>query len=186
MNEKISDDMYLSKGKVERYRKSLLKYKNGQTAVKFLDALTLQNASYIRIRDYGYTSIRLLNRKDNTMMETWTKEEIKQIVSQIVQEDLANTTKRDQLRGLKRLVHFAKTGDLIVKGKNNAEYCDEVAWITPGQFRDRFEKIRSNDLVTNDEFMAMLNGVRKRSRHIKRDIALLYVLYRHRTGRQNS
>ena len=177
MNEKISDDIYLSKGKVERYRKSLLKYKNGQTAIKFLDALSLQNASHIRIRDYCYTSMRLLSRKDDIPIETWTKEEIKQIVSQIVQEDLANTTKRDQLRGLKRLIHFAKTGDLIVKGKNNAEYCDEVAWITPGQFRDRFEKIRSNDLVTNDEFMAILNGVRKRSRHIKRDIALLYVLY---------
>lgn len=177
MNEKNSDDIYLSKKKVERYRKSLLKYKNGQIAVKFLDTLALQNASYIRMRDYGYTSMRLLSRKDDTLIETWTKEEIKQIVSQIVQEDLSNTTKRDQLRGLKRLVHFAKTGDLIVKGRNNAEYCDEVAWITPGQFRDRFEKIRSNDLVTNDEFMAMLNGVRKTSHHIKRDIALLYVLY---------
>ena len=74
-------------------------------------------------------------------------------------------------------MHFAKTGDLIVKGKNNAEYCNGIAWITPGEFRDRFEKIRSNDLFTNDEFMAMLNGVRKISHHIKRDIALLYVLY---------
>jgi len=177
MNDKSSDDIYLSKNKVERYRKTLLRYKNGQTAVLFLDALALQNASNIRIRDYGYTSMRLLCRKDDTPMKTWTKEEIKQIVAQIVQDNLSNTTKRDQLRGLKRLIHFAKTGDLIVKGRNNAEYCEEVAWITPGEFKDRFEKIRSNDLVTNDEFMAMINGVKKISHHIKRDIALLYILY---------
>jgi hypothetical protein len=36
-----------------------------------------------------------------TSIEGWTKEEIKEIVAQIVQQDLSNTTKRDQLRGLK-------------------------------------------------------------------------------------
>lgn len=49
MNERISDDIYHSKDRVEYYRKSLLRYKNGQTSVRFLDALSLQNASYIRL-----------------------------------------------------------------------------------------------------------------------------------------
>ncbi len=185
MNEKSSDDIYHSKSKVEYYRKTLLKYKNGQTAIKFLDALSLQNASYIRMRDYGYSSMRLLSRKDDTPMVSWTKEEIKQVVSQIVQQDLANTTKRDQLIGLKRLVHFAKTGDLIIKGKNNAEYCDEVAWITPGEFRDRFEKIRSNDLVTNDEFMAMINGIKKSAATSKETLFFFTCCMKHRTDQQN-
>lgn len=79
------------------------------------------------------------------------------------------------LRGLKRWIYFAKTGDLIVKERTSAEYCDEVAWITPGDFKDRFEKIRSNDLVRNNEFMAMINGVEKRSHHYqKRYCSYLY------------
>ncbi|MDH3312173.1 MAG: hypothetical protein OEM28_03380 [Nitrosopumilus sp.] len=57
MNDKSSDDIYLSKNKVERYRKTLLRYKNGQTSVLFLDALALQNASNIRIRDYGMQEV---------------------------------------------------------------------------------------------------------------------------------
>ena len=39
MIDKSSDDIYLSKNKEECYRKTLIRYKNGQTFVLFLDAL---------------------------------------------------------------------------------------------------------------------------------------------------
>lgn len=66
---------------VKRYRKTLLRYKNRQTKILFLDALAFQNIIYIRMGDYGYANMRLLSRKDDTPMKTWTQEEIKQIVA---------------------------------------------------------------------------------------------------------
>ena len=47
-----------------------------------------------------------------------------------------------------------------------------------GNSKTDLKKIRSNDLVTNDEFMAMINGIKKNKLRIKRDIALLYILYK--------
>jgi integrase/recombinase XerD len=175
-SQKIANnDIHNSAMHVERYKNILQKFKNGSDCIKFLDALLLSGRSWIRIATYAYSCQRILQIKDDKAISSWTRDDCEEIVKKFVISDLANATKEGHLRTIKRLVHWCKTKKLIQKGKE--DYCEEVAWITPGSFYDKYEKIQSKDLIKDNEILGMIKAVKKiGGKHVKRNILVLFLL----------
>ncbi|MEM2919418.1 MAG: tyrosine-type recombinase/integrase [Candidatus Nitrosocaldus sp.] len=112
-------------------------------------------------------------------LEDLTREDIDRIASIIVNgKGWGNATVAIALRTLKRLVHYAKHGE-IADG-SSVKYCEEVKHIHPERFdkeRERRESVKATDLLTREEFLRMVEAVAKVSRYPARDRALLYVMY---------
>ncbi|MGB9002722.1 MAG: tyrosine-type recombinase/integrase [Nitrosotalea sp.] len=170
-----NNDIHNSVRDVERYKNILQKFKNGSDCIKFLDALLLSGRSWIRIATYAYSCQKILQLKDDKPIISWTREDCEEIVKKFVIANISNATKEGHLRTLKRLVHRCKTKKLIQKGRE--DYCEEVAWITPGSFYDKYEKIQSKDLIKDNEILAMINAVKKMGgKYVKRNILVLFLL----------
>lgn len=176
MTKKVSNnDIYNSAQDVVRYKKKLARFNNGKSCEEFLDALLLAGRSWIRIANYAYSCERILLIKDNENIKAWTRSDCEDIVKKFVTSDISNATKQGHLRTLKRLVHFCKTRKLIQKSEE--DYCEEVSWITPGSFYDKYEKIQSKDLIKDDEILRLIEGAKKLGgRFVKRNILVLYLL----------
>ncbi|MGC1708177.1 MAG: site-specific integrase [Nitrosotalea sp.] len=170
-----NNDIHNSAKHVERYKNILTRFKNGSDCIKFLDALLLSGRSWIRIATYAYSCQRIVQIKDDNAISSWTRDDCEEIVKKFVISDLANATKEGHLRTIKRLVHWCKTKKLIQKGQE--DYCEEVAWITPGSFYDKYEKIQSKDLIKDNEILAMIKAVKKiGGKYVKRNILVLFLL----------
>jgi len=170
-----NNDIHNSAMHVERYKNILTRFKNGSDCIKFLDALLLSGRSWIRIATYAYSCQRIVQIKDDKAISSWTRDDCEEIVKKFVISDLANATKEGHLRTVKRLVHWCKTKKLIQKGQE--DYCEEVAWITPGSFYDKYEKIQSKDLIKDNEILAMIKAVKKiGGKYVKRNILVLFLL----------
>ncbi|HET6516870.1 MAG TPA: site-specific integrase [Nitrosopumilaceae archaeon] len=149
---------------------------NTAIAWRFLDRLRLDNMSYGRIENYSGSVIRVLHLKDDKEIKDWSKEEIEKVHMMIADSSYENSVKKDTLTALKRFYHFAVHNEIVVKSKNQ-EYDPNVAWITPGSFRDKFEKIQPRDLLTDEEILQLIQAVKKiGGKYVKRNIALIFVL----------
>lgn len=149
---------------------------NTAVAWRFLDRLRLDNMSYGRIENYSGSVIRVLHLKDDKEIKDWSKEEIEKVHMMIADSSYENSVKKDTLTALKRFYHFAVHNEIVVKSKNQ-EYDLKVAWITPGSFRDKFEKIQPRDLLTDEEILQLIQAIKKiGGKYVKRNIALIFVL----------
>ena len=115
--------------------------KTPDTACAFLDRLRLENKSHGRISNYGECIQRILKIKDDKKINEWTKKEI-EFIHKIISTDTdyENSVKKDTLTALKRLYHYAVHEEIADKTKGK-DYDPNVSWITPGSFKDRYEKI---------------------------------------------
>lgn len=172
-NRIANNDIYNSAGDVDRYKRALERYSNGLDCIKFLDALLLAGRSWIRIVNYGYSCKRILDLKDDKPIKSWTRDDCEYIVKKFINSNLSNATKQGHFRTLKRLVHHCKTNNLQ---SGEEKYCEEVSWITPGSFYDKHEKIQSKDLIKDTEMLAMIEAIKRKGKHVKRNILALYLL----------
>lgn len=149
---------------------------NTAVACRFLDRLRLDNLSYGRVENYSGSVMRILQLKDDENIKDWSRDEIEKVHMQIADSAYENSVKKDTLTALKRFYHFAVHDEIVVKSKGK-EYDPNVAWITPGSFRDKFEKIQPKDLLTDDEILELIQGIKKvGGKFIKRNIAAAFIL----------
>ena len=121
-------------------------------------------------------SRRILGIKSDTLIDSWNREDIEYVHRMITESRYANSVKKDTLSTLKRLYHYSIYNKIADKNKGK-EYDSNVSWITPGAFRDRYEKIQAGDLLTDDEILKLIQGIKKiGGRYVKRNIALVFVL----------
>ena len=175
----IKIDIHNAKKRTERAKINLQKKFSGDNAkivCKFMDRLRLDNKSYGRIANYAECIGRILEIKDDKKIKEWTREEIEFIHKTIADSDYENSVKKDTLTGLKRICHFAVHGEIADKAKGK-EYDPLVAWITPGSFKDKYQKVQSKDLLTDDEILQLIQATKRMGgRYVKRNIAIIFVL----------
>lgn len=172
-------DIHNSKKRTERAKINLQKKfsdVNAKTVCRFLDRLRLDNKSYGRIANYADCIIRILRINDTKNIKDWTREEIEFIHKTIADADYENSTKKDTLSALKRIYHFAVHGEIADKTKGR-EYDTLVAWITPGSFKDKYQKVQPKDLLTDDEILQLIQAAKRiGGKYVKRNIAIIFVL----------
>lgn len=173
-------DIHHSRERVEHVRAAIQRRfsaENSKMASDFLDRLRLENKSWGRIENYGSSVIRILTAKDDKKISEWTKKDIESIHITIANASWENSTKKDTLTALKRLYHYTVHDEIADKSKGR-DYDPTVEWITPGSFRDKYDKIQPKDLLTESEIMRMIQAVKKiGGRYIKRNIALVLTLF---------
>ncbi|MDE1764198.1 MAG: site-specific integrase [Thaumarchaeota archaeon] len=174
-------DIHHSRERVEWTRIAIQKRfsaVNSKVAANFLDRLRLENKSWGRIENYGSSVIRILAIRDDKKISNWTRRDIESIHIAIANASWANSTKKDTLTALKRLYHFARHGEIADKARDK-DYDLNVAWITPSHFRDRYEKIQSKDLLTDEELENLFKAVKEvsKGRYVKRNLASLVTLF---------
>lgn len=141
-----------------------------------MDRLRLDNKSYGRIANYADCIRRILEIKDDKNIQEWRREEIEFIHKTIADSDYENSVKKDTLTTLKRICHYAIHGEIADKSKGK-EYDLLVAWITPGSFRDKYQKVQPKDLLTDDEILKLIQAAKRiGGKYVKRNIAVIFVL----------
>lgn len=172
-------DIHNSKKRTERAKINIQKKfseVNAKTVCRFLDRLRLDNKSYGRITNYADCIIRILRINDTKNIKDWTREEIEFIHKTIADADYENSTKKDTLSALKRIYHFAVHGEIADKAKGK-EYDPLVAWITPGSFQDKYQKVQPKDLLTDDDVLQLIQAAKRiGGKYVKRNIAIIFVL----------
>ena len=175
----IKVDIHSSKQRTERAKTTLQKNfseGNAQTACKFVDRLRLDNKSYGRIANYADCIRRILEIKDDKNIKEWSREEIEFIHKTIADSDYENSVKKDTLTALKRICHYAIHGEIADMSKGK-QYDPLVAWITPGSFRDKYQKVQPKDLLTDDEILKLIQAAKRiGGKYVKRNIAVIFVL----------
>ena len=179
MKDKRSPDWHNSQRRVDLAKIRIgnrFSKENTDTACRFFDKLRLGNMSYGRIENYSGSVIRILKIKDDKKIENWSKREIELVHKAIADSAYENSVKKDTLTALKRLYHFAIHDEIAIKAKG-IEYDPMVSWITPSSFVDRFEKIQSKDLLTDNEILQLIQTIKQiGGRFVKRNIALVFIL----------
>ncbi len=52
-----------------------------------------------------------------------------------------------------------------------------MAWITPDSFKDKYQKIQSKDLLTDDDILQLIQAAKRMGgKYVKRNIAIIFVL----------
>lgn len=180
MNKTIKLDIHNNRARIEYAKAGFHKKflpENADTACAFLDRLRLENKSHGRISNYGECIQRILKIKDDKKINEWTKKEIEFIHKIIADTDYENSVKKDTLTALKRLYHYAVHEEIADKAKGK-DYDPNVSWITPGSFKDRYEKIQANDLLTDEEILKLIQAVKQiGGKYVKRNIAMIFTLF---------
>ena len=133
---------------------------NADVVCRFLTRLKLENKSAGRIANYADCCIRILKIDDAIRVCDWTRGDIERIHEAIIDLPHANSVKKATLSTVKRLYHFA-VHDTIPDKNRGQEYDPLVSWITPGAFRDRYERITSPDLLTGEEMLSLVRTAKK-------------------------
>lgn len=172
-------DIHNAKRRTERAKTKLqerFSENNAKISCRFLDRLRLDNKSYGRIANYAECIGRILEIKDNKDIQEWTREEVEFIHKTIADSNYENSVKKDTLTALKRICHFAVHDEIADKSKGK-EYDPLVAWITPGSFQDKYQKIQSKDLLTDDDVLQLIQAAKRiGGKYVKRNIAIIFVL----------
>jgi hypothetical protein len=152
-----SDSIYNYSGKILSIKKRLDKDDvtgNGKVASEFLDALGDHGLSKGRVVYYTARLPKIIGWFDNHRLELKdaTKDDCKECLRYITSDKYAGKTNRAFAEALKRLVHFAKTGEIGEK-KDGKDYVVEVSWIRPESYvkNGRKREIRPGDLLTAEE-----------------------------------
>ena len=172
-------DIHKAKERVEWSKASITQRfskDNAETTCRFLTRLRLENKSHGRIANYADASIQILKIKDDKNIRDWSRDDIETVHQTIADSDHANSVKKSTLTTLKRLYHFAKHNEIPDKSKG-MDYDSTVSWVTPGMFRDKYHKIQSKDLLTNDELLSLIQAVKIiGGKYVKRNIAIVFVM----------
>lgn len=175
----VKIDIHNAKRRTERAKTKLqerFSENNAKMACRFLDRLRLDNKSYGRIANYAECIGRILEIKDSKDIGEWTREEVEFIHKTIADSNYENSVKKDTLTALKRICHFAVHDEIADKSKGK-EYDPLVAWITPGSFQDKYQKIQSKDLLTDDDVLQLIQAAKRiGGKYVKRNIAIIFVL----------
>ena len=172
-------DIHNSKERIEWSKKSIeqrFSKNNAQISCKFLIRLRLENKSYGRVANYANCCIRILKLKDDKNIQNWTRNDIEDIHQLVVDSNHANSVKKATLTTLKRLYHFSNHNEIPDKSKGH-EYDPVVSWVTPGMFQDKYNKIQSRDLLTDDELLKLIQAVKIiGGKYVKRNLAIVYLM----------
>lgn len=171
------DDIHYSQYKIDHYRKKILENfpRNADLASRFIDALLIYGLGKLRVGTLAYFTLKILEIFNDKEVRDWTREDVDRVVRTMFERKYGNETKRAFLQTIKRLVHFAKKGEIMEK-RDGRDYCDEVKHIKPTKFEDREDKIKPYDLLTDQEFLQIIDAIPKVSRHVRRDIAAFYTI----------
>lgn len=178
-----SDSIYNYTGKILSIKRRLEKPDgtgNGKVASEFLDALGDYGLSKGRVVYYAARLPFIIGWFGDCHLELKdaTKEDCKDCLRHITSDKYAGKTNRAFAEALKRLVHFAKAGEIGEK-RDGKDYVTEVSWIRPESYvkNGRKREIRPADLLTAEEIESLLNAVPKVSRFSVRDRAMVICLY---------
>ena len=176
---KIKIDIHNAKRRTELAKINLQKKFsacNVEITCNFLDRLRLDNKSYGRIANYAECIGRVLAIKDDKNIKEWTRKEIEFIHKAIADSNYENSVKKDTLTALKRICHYSIHNEIADKAKGK-EYDPVVSWITPGSFRDRYQKIQPKDLLTDKDILELIHAAKRiGGKYVKRNIAIIFVL----------
>ncbi len=179
-------------GAIHNYRKGLERYirkiepledNDKRLVLEFINALGIAGIGLAKIVNYAQFSYEILKIKDDLNIEKsikdFSREETDKIANIIINyRGWSYSTIAIALRTLKRLIHYAKHKE-IADG-NSIKYCYEVQHIHPDRYdkkRRKIETVKASDLLTEEEFLRMVDKVYEVSRYPIRDKAMLYVMY---------
>ena len=175
--EGMDDDIHKSRYRTELELKKIAKRHPGpnyELACRYIDRLHMANRSLGRISSYAAGVAKILDICGATVAE-WSREDVERIHKSIACSRYSNSVKKDTLTCLKRLYHFAVHGDIPNKAAGG-QYDPMVAWITPGAFNERHQKIQPMDLLTEEEVLALVRAVKDTGRHVRRNVALIFMM----------
>ncbi len=171
-------DVYKYEQRIHRMKKRLLRTFDGSVGASFMELLVLSGVSKGRLCYYADRLVHILDEFGviGVRVGDATIKDCQRVLSVFIERKYTGETKLAYALCLKRLVHFAKTGELGSKGGGSGRgYVTEAAWITPSAFRDRpatSSSIQRKDLLTPAEFGGIVSCTTNR-----RDRALLWVMY---------
>jgi site-specific recombinase XerD len=173
-----SNDLYGYNTKLKRFLERIKdsSFANKDTVLKFIDALKVYGVGTAKLINYAQFSYEVLKVNDKPLSE-WSRDDVNFVMSKFMEKSWSGSTLKIACRTLRRLIHYAKYGE-IADG-NNIKYCYEVEHLHPDRYerRDKREVVKANDLLTKEEFLRLVDKVPKVSRYPARDKALLYVMY---------
>lgn len=179
----MPDDIHHNRRKYENCKKNIAKWfskDNSQIALDFLETLRSRTSlKHSRLTIYANQAIALLKIKDDKSVRDWDRIDVEKIISTLKDSHYGSETKILMAIALKKLVHYAKHGEIIDKNNNaDKDYDPVVDWVRPTMFKDNHEKIQPKDLLTDEEIMKLIETAKKLGgRYIKRNIAAIYVLF---------
>jgi integrase len=145
----------------------------------FVQELKLAGLSSGRVRYYASRSAKILRwfDKRNIPLKNATKENCKECFQQILDPNHKGPTKAAYARTLKRLVHFAKTGEIGERTFDN-DYVDEVRWIRPSKYDSEYRpEVEAEDLLTPEELVSIFKAVPSVSRFPIRDKPMVMCMF---------
>jgi len=172
---KITDDIHDYKGAIRQYRKRL----TGQDAFDpgtvgaFIDMLRITGLSPGRQVFYACRLgkiLALVRGAGFAALKDIDADGAKGILAEIISCDYKGETKSAYAITLKRLVHFAKTGN--TRPERGRSYTPEISWIVPSQYRSTRSHVTREDLLTEDEIRRMTASVLN-----LRDRAMIWVMF---------
>jgi site-specific recombinase XerD len=178
----IPDDIHHNRRKYENCKKNIVKWfskDNSEIALDFLETLRSRTSlKHSRLTIYANQAIALLKIKDDKPVRDWDKTDVEKIISTLKDSHYGSETRILMAIALKKLVHYAKHGEIIDKNNNaDKDYDPVVDWVRPTMFKDNHEKIQPKDLLTDEEIIKLIETAKKLGgRYIKRNIAAIYVL----------
>ncbi len=122
-----SDLIYNYTAAIESTKRRLVKFQDGITAIKFLDLLSDYGLSKGRVVYYGSRLQKIMQWFENhkITLKDATRDDCKECLKNITGDEYAGKTNRAFAEALKRLMHFAKTGEIGEK-KDGKDYVSEV------------------------------------------------------------
>ncbi|CAE6488503.1 hypothetical protein [Candidatus Nitrosotenuis uzonensis] len=152
---------------------------NHNSVKLFAQELKLGGLSPGRVWYYASRSAKIVRwfDKRNILLKDATKENCKEYFQYILDPNYKGPTKAAYARTLKRLVHFAKTGE-IGERTFDSDYVDEVRWIRPSKYDSEYRpEVEAEDLLTPDELVSMFRAVPSVSRFPIRDKPMVMCMF---------
>jgi integrase/recombinase XerD len=157
-------DIYNFPGRLKNHREALAKLRNGQTALAFLDHLSVLGLSQARVSKYA-TALRTLLKHTNFNPKRATKKDIERVVAWIQNQNYADWTKHDLKLTVRKFVQYARKGTCAPK----TPLPSEVGWI-PLEVKEK-TTVTAEDILTPTDVSAILKHARN-----ARDFAMIYSL----------
>jgi integrase len=152
---------------------------NHNTVKLFAQELKLAGLSPGRVWYYASRSAKIVRwfDKGDIQLKNATKENCKECFQHILDPNHKGPTKAAYARTLKRLVHFAKTGE-IGERTFDSDYVDEVRWIRPSKYDSEYRpEVEAEDLLTPEELVSIFKAVPSVSRFPIRDKPMVMCMF---------
>jgi integrase/recombinase XerD len=162
----MSSGIYDYEQRLVRYRRTIKRLRNGETALRFLDHLGALGLSTARVAKYA-SHLPILLRKIDFELQDIQRVDAERVVAWINSQAYKEWTKHDKKLVLRKLVQYAK----YCRCDRDTSLPDEIKWIKL-TVKEKDGRTTPESLLTPEEFKAIIKAARN-----KRDTALVYVLF---------